>query len=191
MRVLNIGGGPKTTAIPAHFDDWERIWLDIDDRLAPDICLDARDLDTLEPHQFDCVYGSHVLEHFYPHELNRVLDGVYRVLTMDGFAEFHVPDCKAAIEVAARNQGNLGTPVYNSPAGVVTVRDMLWGYALFVAEFGEAQAHKTGFTSSSLYAELRKAGFGPVWVGADNFELVSYAFKREPTAEQKRMLGVV
>ena len=189
MNVLNIGGGAKGIELPAHYDGFEKIWLDIDERLEPDICLDVRELITLDAKQFDAVFGSHILEHIYPHELQNVLDGCYRIIKDERWCEFHVPDCKAAIMMAAQNQGNLGTPLYTSPAGIVTVRDMLWGYASFVADFGAAQAHKDGFTSESLYAALRKAGFNYIFMGAGSYEIAAVAFKQNPSDEVKARLG--
>jgi len=189
MRVLNIGAGGDI-AIPKHYENWDVTTLDIDASVKPDIVVDIRDMMSLEPHQFDAVYGSHVLEHVYPHEIQQVLAGIYRVLKDAGFIELRVPDCQAAITAAAINDGRLDTPLYTSPAGVVTVRDVLWGYAPFVYQFGEPQAHKNGFMPSTLATELSKAGFNDIYLGAQNWEILAYAFKQKPDDETKGALRI-
>src|SRR6516164_8820387 len=90
--MLNVGGGSKNIPIPAYFDGWEHILLDIDPAGNPDIVCDARELLSLAPLQFDAVYCSHNLEHYYKHETAAVLRGFLHILKMDGFAEIRVPD---------------------------------------------------------------------------------------------------
>ena len=72
-RVLNVGGYNKAVRIPAHYDGWEHLLLDIDPHGNPDIVCDARELTSLEPHMFDAVYCSHNLEHYYSHDIRKVL----------------------------------------------------------------------------------------------------------------------
>ncbi len=67
-RVLNVGGGSKSIPIPAHYAGWNHLLLDIDPRGNPDVVCDARELDLLEPNQFDAIYCSHNLEHYYKHD---------------------------------------------------------------------------------------------------------------------------
>ena len=72
MRVLNVGGASKTIPIPPHYAGWEHLLLDIDPRGEPDIVCDARELTSLPPAQFDAVYCSHNLEHYYRYDGRRV-----------------------------------------------------------------------------------------------------------------------
>src|SRR6266567_113293 len=67
-RVLNVGGNNKKIQIPACFAGWEHVLLDIDPKGSPDIVCDARRMLTLPPSQFDAVYCSHNLEHYYKHD---------------------------------------------------------------------------------------------------------------------------
>jgi predicted SAM-dependent methyltransferase len=80
----------KDILLPAQYQEFEHILLDIDPKGSPDIVCDARTLTTLEPNQFDAIYCSHNLEHYYPHDVPRVLAGFLHVLKEDGFAPFAI-----------------------------------------------------------------------------------------------------
>ena len=94
-RVLNVGGNSRRIPIPAHFSGWEHHLLDIDPAGAPDIVCDARELQALPAASYDAVYCSHNLEHYFRHDLPRVLAGFLHVLKPDGFADIRVPDMLA------------------------------------------------------------------------------------------------
>ena len=96
-RVLNVGGASKDIPIPAHYTGWNHLLLDIDARRNPDVLCDARELELLEANQFDAIYCSHNLEHYYKHDGARVLRGFLHVLKADGFAEVAVPDLKVVV----------------------------------------------------------------------------------------------
>ena len=92
-RVLNVGGGNKGVALPPHFHDWQQLLLDIDPRVGADVVGDARALrETVAANSFDAVYCSHNLEHYYRHDVDKVLQGFLHVLKAEGFAEIRVPD---------------------------------------------------------------------------------------------------
>jgi predicted SAM-dependent methyltransferase len=74
-RVLNVGGYSKAIGIPAHYDGWEHLLLDVDPKSKADFICDARQLNRLEPQMFDAVYCSHNLEHYCAHDIQRVLTG--------------------------------------------------------------------------------------------------------------------
>ena len=86
-RVLNVGGGNKKIPIPEHYAGWEHLLLDIDPRGEPDIVCDARELRSLGESRFDAIYCSHNLEHYYRHDVLKVLAGMHHVLRDDGFVE--------------------------------------------------------------------------------------------------------
>src|SRR3954449_4762442 len=100
QRVLNVGGGSKAIPIPGHFDGWTHHILDIDPRGGAEIVLDARQLQTLEPFQYDAIYCSHNIEHYYPHDVPRVLAGFRHVLKPNGFVQILCPDLGAVIRAA-------------------------------------------------------------------------------------------
>ena len=88
MRVLNVGGG-KGRTLPPHFDGWDQTLLDIDPDTEPDILSDAREMVNLPPSVYDAIYCSHCLEHFYKHDVPRVLKGFLHVLNDEGRAELY------------------------------------------------------------------------------------------------------
>ena len=91
-KVLNVGGGPKTTPMPAIYQGWEQVYLDVDPRCKPDVVCDARELTRLKGGEFDAVYCSQNIEHYYRHDAIKVLLGFVHVLKADGFAHVLTPD---------------------------------------------------------------------------------------------------
>jgi SAM-dependent methyltransferase len=192
-RVLNVGGGNKAIPIPRHYNGWEHLLLDIDGQMHPDIVCDARNLASLPAGQFDAVYCSHNLEHYYPHDGASVLKGFLHVLKVDGFVEIRVPDIQAVMRHVVQSGMDIGDVLYESALGPITVRDVVYGYGKEIEQSGkDFYAHKTGFTAKSLHRALESAGFAAIFVleAPEAFEAKAYAFKSEPTAEQRRLLDL-
>jgi hypothetical protein len=190
-RVLNVGGNSKKIPIPAHYNGWEHHLLDIDPSGGPEIVCDARQMQTLPAGGYDAVYCSHNLEHYYRHDLPRVLAGFLHVLKADGFADIRVPDMKAVFEDMIRRGMDIDDVLYESPAGPITINDVIYGFGRKIAESGQDfYAHRNGFTHRSLVVALRQAGFAPVFTGQQPYEISALAFKQEPTAEQRALFGL-
>ena len=190
-RVLNVGGSSKAIPIPGHYDGWEHVLFDIDRRLGADLVGDARKLGKVPPAQFDAVYCSHNLEHYYPHEVALVLHGFLHVLKPGGFAEICVPDIQAVMQKVVQSGMGVGDVLYDSSLGPITPHDVLYGFGKEIEESGQDYyAHKTGFTPILLRGVLDRAGFAAAFVVAapEVFEVSAFAFKSEPTAEQRRLL---
>jgi hypothetical protein len=188
--VLNVGGGNKTIPLPPVYQGWEHILLDIDPRGGPDVICDARELTTLPPAQYDAVYCSHNLEHYYRHDVPKVLAGFRHVLKDDGFAEIRVPDLADLMQTVVQRGLDVDDFLYQSPAGPITVRDVLYGLGAEIERSGnDFWAHKTGFTKKSLTAMLVRCGFPVVYNGSGNFEVAAFAFKNPPTEEIRRLLN--
>ena len=98
-KVLNVGGGNKAIPLPSQYQEFEHILFDIDPKGFPDIVGDARNLFVLDGGQFDAVYCSHNLEHYYRHEVPTVLSGFLHVLKNGGFAHIRVPDIYAVMRI--------------------------------------------------------------------------------------------
>ncbi len=189
-RVLNVGGANKSIALPAQYQGWEHVLLDIDPRGGPDIVCDARQLTTLPAAQFDAVYCSHNLEHYYRNDVPKVLGGFRHVLKADGFAEIHVPDLADLMQTVVKRGLDVDDLLYQSPAGPITVRDVLYGLGSEIERSGDDfWAHKTGFTKKSLTAMLVRCGFPVVYNGSGNFEVAAFAFTKPPTDEIRRLLN--
>ncbi len=190
--VLNVGGGSDAIAIPKHYDHWERRRLDIDPACEPDILLDARELASLEPRLFDAVYSSHNLEHFHAHEARIVVEGIRHILKDDGFAEIRVPDLGAVFRQMVRNDMDIDDVLYTSPAGPITIKDVIYGYGRQIERSGvDYYAHKTGFTAKSLFRLLRAGGF-PISYSdvGKNYEIRVLAFTSPPIPEYAALLGL-
>jgi SAM-dependent methyltransferase len=187
-RVLNVGGSSKEIPIPDRYNDWEHLLLDIDARPGVDVVADARNLAELEAAQFDAIYCSHTLEHFYRHDVPKVLKGFFHVLKPEGFVEARVPDMMAVMTATVNRNLDIDDVLYQSPAGPITVRDVFYGYGVEIERSGnDFFAHKTGFSDLSMRRILAENGFPLVMMQKANLELLFVAFKSQP-AEFARAL---
>lgn len=181
-RVLNVGGGNRAVAIPRVYDGWEHVLLDIDPTGNPDIVCDALQLSQLPPSVYDAVYCSHNLEHYHRHEVSVVLAGFRHVLKADGFADLRVPDLGELMRIVVRDGLDIDDFLYQSAAGPIAVRDVIFGYGVQIEQAGNPFfAHKTGFTQKSLTQMLARCGFPYAFARSGNLEIMAYAFKDKPT----------
>jgi SAM-dependent methyltransferase len=180
-RLLNVGGGDKTIPLPPQYAEFEHCLLDIDPKGSPDILCDARKLFTLEAGRFDAVYCSHNLEHYYRHDVLKVLVGFMHVLKDGGFAHILVPDIMEVMRATLDRGLDIDDVLYQSPAGPIIVLDVLYGYGVEIQRTGQDfYAHKTGFSRTSLLKALAGAGFSKTFSRAENFEIDALAFKGAP-----------
>jgi len=180
-KVLNVGGGPKTTPMPAIYQGWEQVYLDVDPRCKPDVVCDARELTRLKGGEFDAVYCSQNIEHYYRHDAIKVLLGFVHVLKADGFAHVLTPDIGELMRVVVEKNLDIDDVLYPSPAGLITVRDVIYGFGQEIERSGaDFFAHKTGFTKKSLSMLLGRCGFPYVLSGSANMEVVAYGFRNPP-----------
>ena len=187
-KVLNVGGNSKAISLPPQYDNFENTLLDIDPSGSPDIVCDARELTTLDADQFDAIYCSHNLEHYYRHEVPKVLSGFLHVLKENGFAQIRVPDIHAVMRTTIEKGLDIDDVLYQSSAGPITVVDVLYGHGTEIEQSGQDfYAHKTGFTQKSLLKVLNKAGFSKVYCTLGNLEINVIAF-RDKASEGARAL---
>lgn len=190
-KVLNVGGNSKTVSLPAQYDGWEHVLLDIDSKVKPDIVCDARELTKLPAAAFDSVYCSHNLEHYHRHDGLMVLAGFIHVLKTDGFAFIRVPDMGAVMQTVVAKSLDIDDFLYQSPEGPITVRDVIYGYGVEIERSGnDFYAHKTGFTPKSLKSFLTAAGFPWVFVGAGHLEIRAVAFTHEPCEYAQKLFNL-
>jgi hypothetical protein len=189
--VLNVGGGSKQIPIPEHYRGWKHLLLDIDAGGNPDLICDARQLSTLQGEQFDAVYCSHNLEHYYKHDALKVLLGFFHILKPDGFVEIRVPDLSSVMKRVVAAGLDIEDTLYVSASGPISVCDVIYGFGKQIEISGvDFYAHKTGFTPASLRAALIQAGFPHVFVvvSEDAFEVRAVAFRSEPAERLRAML---
>lgn len=193
-RILNVGGNSKAIPLPPQYAGFEHVLLDIDPTGQPDIVCDARELTTLEGGQFDAIYCSHNLEHYYRHDVPRVLAGFLHVLKEGGVAHIRVPDIGEVMRVAVEKGLDIEDTLYQSALGPIMVLDVIYGYTAQIEKSGEGFfAHKTGFTRKTLLKVLYEAGFRQMFrVGAEGqgLEINVLAFKGEPEPGLRSVFGL-
>jgi predicted SAM-dependent methyltransferase len=166
--LLHVGCGPNSLEdLPAHFHDgqWEEIRYDIDPAVKPDIVGSLQDMSLIEDGCIDAICSSHNIEHVWAFEVPGVLAEFRRVLRPDGVALILCPDLMAVAEAVL--DGWLEKPLYESPAGLITGMDVIYGYQSDIAKGKHYMAHKTGFTADTLGAHLLTAGFAAVTIARD------------------------
>jgi hypothetical protein len=189
--VLNVGGNSKAIPIPGHYDGWKHDLLDIDPAGNPDIACDARDMVNLPAGKYDSVYCSHNLEHYHRHDVYKVLSGFLHVLKEGAFAYIRVPDMEDLMRTVTARNLDIDDFLYDSPAGLITVRDVIYGYGIEIEASGnEFFAHKTGFSKKSLTGILLASGFSYVFAASGNLEVTAIAFKGRPNRDSMALLGI-
>ena len=190
-RVLNVGGNDKRIPIPQHYDQWDHVMLDIDPKGLPDVVCDARELVTLPASEYDSIYCSHNLEHYYRHDVPKVLAGFLHVLKSEGFVYIRVPDMGELMRRIANEDLDISDFLYQSPAGPITVMDVIYGYGDEIERTGQDFfAHKTGFTEKSLTTTLTKAGFPYIFSHASNLEITAIGFIDPPDDKKLASLNI-
>jgi len=190
-KVLNVGGNNKSISLPPQYAEFEHQLLDIDPKGSPDIVCDARKLTSLEAGQFDAVYCSHNLEHYYRHDVPKVLAGFLHILKDDGFAQIRVPDIAEVMRTTIERGLDIDDILYQSPAGPIMVLDVLYGYSVEIEQSGQDFfAHKTGFTQKSLNNVLQSAGFSKIYSGQGNLEINALAFKGMPDQITRALFNI-
>lgn len=136
-RVLHVGCGNQP--MPDFLDGYQEVRMDIDPSCNPDIVASLTDMGEIG--EFDAIYGCHVLEHFTPGDVKRVMAECYRVLKHRGFVVMIVPNLE--------NIRPTREVVYESDAGPITGLDMFYGKEDLI-EQSPYMAHKTGFIPETL-----------------------------------------
>lgn len=189
--VLNVGGNSKAIKLPSIYDGYEHLLLDIDPKGSPDLLCDARELQTTPAAQYDAIYCSHNLEHYYRHDVRKVLAGFVHVLKPHGFAHIRVPDIIDVMKTVVARNMELDEVLYQSPAGPIQVLDVLYGWGLEVERSGvDFFAHKTGFSRQLLIKVLVAAGFQVIYTTVGNLEISAIAFLRQPDEATRTRLGL-
>ena len=174
--------------MPPEFAGWEHVLLDIDPKGSPDVVCDARELTSLPGSEYDSVYCSRNLEHYYRHDVAKVLAGFSHVLKEDGFVVVRVPDMGELMRTVVERGLDIDDFLYQSPAGPITVRDVIYGYGVEIERSGNVFfAHKTGFTQKSLMQTLQAAGFSWVFSMVGNLEVMALAFVNKPSEYAQKL----
>ena len=157
MKILNIGwGGIHMTAEPGL----EEITVDFVE--PADIVCDAKKL-TIEDEFADGIYASHILEHFYSHEVVPTLKEWLRVMKPGGKAIILTPDLIDNMKMAL-TFGLECKSIPTAGVGNITPLDVIYGFGKEIETGKEGMAHKTGFDVARLQRVMEEAGFREVTV---------------------------
>jgi len=190
-KVLNVGGNSKAIPLPAQYVDFEHLLLDIDPKGEPDVLCDARELSTLEHEQFDMIYCSHNLEHYYRHDVKRVLKGFWDVLKPGGGVHIVVPDILSVMKTMVDKGLDIDDDLYESALGPIAVSDVIYGFGKQIEESGQDFfAHKTGFTHKSLVKALLSSGFNGIHTSEGGFSITAVAFKVQADPALADLFGI-
>lgn len=190
-KVLNVGGNDKLIPIPPCFDGWQHDILDIDPSVSPDILCDARELWKLPPRQYDAIYCSHNLEHYYFHEVPNVLKGFKLLLKRDGFVYIVVPNIINTVKKLIDENMDLDDTLYVSPAGPIAAIDVIFGLRKQIQESGDDYfAHKCGFSETLLKKLLITHGFKCIISVVDDLNITAYGFYDEPSNKMLESLDL-
>ena len=159
--LLNVGCGPQgSSPLPAYFEGWRQLRVDVDASVEPDIIADLTDLSAIPDGSADAVWASHCLEHLYEHQVTVALAEFRRVLGAEGFACVIVPDLQAVARYLVADK--LHETLYESEAGPISPHDIFFGYGAAIARGRTAMAHRCGFTPSALQRCFPQVSFGEV-----------------------------
>ncbi len=153
--------------------------LDVDPATEPDILLDAREIAALDSDPYDAVYCSHCLEHFYKHDVPKVLKGFLHVLKDEGCVELYVPNLTHLFHELQERCHDISDVWYRVGSQPITFHDALYGWDVAMTNGNLHYAHKCGFTAMSLSGALYQAGFGTAWVKEEGINLHAFAYKKE------------
>ncbi len=188
--LYNLGSGPRRLFdllpdAPA-FAGWQEVRVDVDAACKPDIHADLTDLQQVIPDgTAGIIYCSHVIEHFFDHDVPKVLAECARILHPDGAAVLRLPDLAAVVR--AFDEGDIERPLYHSPSGPIAALDVIYGHRRSIEDGNPFMAHRTGFTEASLARRMLAAGFEEVQtVPGPSVEFCAVATRR-PTAFQAQI----
>ncbi len=192
--LINVGCGTRdATVLPAYFNDWRQLRVDIDASVEPDIIADLTDLSAIADATADAVWAAHCVEHLYEHQVGRALSEFRRVLREDGFLCVVVPDLQAVARFVAADR--MHDPLYQSPAGPVSAHDIFFGFGAAIASGRTSMAHRCGFTPGSLQRCFQQQQFGELLITrrSKDFEIaaVARAVPARDPAEGAALVGAL
>jgi predicted SAM-dependent methyltransferase len=174
--VVNVGCGRLDgSRLPAYFDGWRALRVDIDPAVQPDLVADLTDLAPIAAGTVDVVWAAHCVEHLYAYQVPHALREFRRVLRDDGFVCLIVPDLQTVASYVAADR--LHEPLYQSPAGAITPHDVIFGFGEAIAGGHDAMAHRCGFTPGMLQHSFQALPFGELLLRrrGDRLELMAVA----------------
>jgi len=158
--LLHVGRGSQSSAYAGpgfQSRAWREICVDSDPTGTPDLVGSIMDLSVVPSCSVDAVFFSNALEQLYIHEVPQALTEVRRVLRNTGVVVARVHDLQAVARKIADDR--LFEIVASSPLGPVTPFDIFFGHRNAAKRDHLFATHHCGFTSTSIVAAFKEAGF--------------------------------
>lgn len=174
--VLNVGGGGRH--LPPQYNDWVQTLVDIDENVKPDICCDALELNRYVKTTYDAIYCSHTIEHFYKHDIKKLLANFHNALNEHGFVEIHTPNFSNMMAEMLNRNLDIDDVWYRTAAGMpITFHDTVHGWSVALQQGNMYYSHKCSFTAISLSKALEEAGFKNIQVSEQGANLMAVGFR--------------
>lgn len=127
-------------------------WINIDVRadVRPDIVARAHELSMFADGSVDAIEACHLFEHLPPHEAKLTLAEWARVLRTGGELFLELPNLEACVRLIARGD--------DEGANAVAMMG-IFGWPDGIERYGDAFAHRWGWSPRSLAQELAACGF--------------------------------
>ena len=173
--------------MPPHYQQWQQCYLDIDTRWNPDILCDARELTTQQASSFDAIFCSHNLEHYYVHDVAKVLAGFLHVLVPEGFAEIKVPDMRMVMQAMLERKLDIDEPLYMSPAGPISTLDVIYGFGAEIERTGndflptKQDSHRHPCNASSMRQAFHSCSWPRVPLRSRHWR---FGKRRQPSSDK-------
>lgn len=177
LTVLHVCSGTfhPEKLHPNFRDGWRELRLDADPAVKPDIVASPMDMSAVATGSVHAIWCPYGLVRLWSHDVPRALHEFQRVLRPDGFALITVPDLQRISELVMSDQ--LDAELFESQAGPITVRDVIFGHGATLASGDLSLAHRTGFTAKTLGQALLDAGFAHVDINRSRYDLWALAEK--------------
>jgi len=133
-------------------------YMNVDCRPTPgvDAVSDAWDLAMFADGTVDEIYSRHMLEHLDPNDATRTLQRWHALLRPDGRLRMIVPDVEFhALQLLGGARSSFPDQQQHAFAG-------FWGWRVEARGGSREDAHRWGYTMSTLRAHLTEAGFTEV-----------------------------
>ena len=137
---LHLGCGKRR--LPGYIN------IDIINYPSVDRIMDVTNLDAFDDNSVSIIYASHILEHFFLHEVDQILSEWYRVLRSEGVLRLSVPDFEKLVFV------------YNKYKDIRLIMGPLYGKGVIIG--ANETPHRFVYDEATLRKLLREAGFNNI-----------------------------
>lgn len=191
LKLLNVGGNSKSIPLPSIYQGVVHHLLDIDPKGEPDVLCDARNLGEIKESEYDIIYCSHNLEHYYKHDVKKVLLGFKTALKPGGSIHLVVPNMMVVLREMIEKDMDIDDILYESSIGPIMISDVIYGYSKQIEQSGqEFFAHKTGFSIKSLSRCVQNSGFVDIRVAQEGYNIILIAFSSEKDYGMREFYGI-